>query len=1058
MSSVLRGGYVDVEVHLVDEVASIDASSARSSASEIPASSPPATNVVEVGTLAPSPEIPPGPPGEYLRTGVRVRRGFASGRVVTRARTRFGAAVRREWGCRGGILRHLLHLEAACVERVELRVDAANLTRATARVRLTLPATLATRGRAEPKDAKTRAAYVAVFGHARRDDDDDDDDDDGSRPSRRRCAGFCGVAGCAAHDVERSRRGSLATALERLRPPPPTFPPIAPESRARASPADLPEDALDAIVARLDARAAAALASTCRGFRARLDAAAPGLQLRLHPHQVAGLSWMRRRERCGWGGPSVVDPRWVGPIGARTTTTATATTTDGGGDVETPYWLNAVSGEMSLAPPPSYVDSPGGLLCDEPGLGKTVTALALILARRGARPPPPTGARARFCPEKRAWFYKEAPSLSSGGGGGGGTPAGGATGERGGGGDGTPRRSKRSSSGTPVGHFAAIERAVQEYLSGRKRNRGGAASTSTSTSTGKRPSRLGPRAVVDDIASAPAPTRLFSDDGANATNGATKTETSSDDFFSTATAPPLGFKRAKASAAEREISSRNVAFFQDRIAVASHNAGSAIAHDIIEFVLMNASSAITRDSPLALPKWRFGAGDETAKGVPDVMYALGLLPSDATEKRPLSWAPPPSPHEGAGTESESIALDTDALDEALSLAREGVDGVGERRKVWLSSATLVVLPPVLISHWLEQIAFTTGGGECAPRTCVLGAGDGRTHAAVGLGASGGGGGGGGDGDDGDGDGAETRWLFGIEGAAARKPTTASLNELSGGAGDLIASSSYTGAELVGAGAFRARAKHDSIASFRGVDPSRLARAYDVVLVPVNRLSSEFGDMDSPLLRVHWQRIVFDEGHQLGVCASITQKLSMACALKSHARWVMTGTPTPATLKGTGVAYLQPLLAFLRQPPFGNSRELWMSAIQRPLQATEGCGTGAKGGKGVRGKHGGKFSKNGATRKGARAGRIAMTDRDPDAEFDGAAAAERASHAHDAREHARADAASRLASVLERTTIRTLKSDIRLPPLTREVRSLRCVLYKRVSPTARFQHLIVFPFN
>ena len=98
MSSVLRGGYVDVEVHLVDEVASIDASSARSSASEIPASSPPATNVVEVGTLAPSPEIPPGPPGEYLRTGVRVRRGFASGRVVTRARTRFGAAVRRGVG------------------------------------------------------------------------------------------------------------------------------------------------------------------------------------------------------------------------------------------------------------------------------------------------------------------------------------------------------------------------------------------------------------------------------------------------------------------------------------------------------------------------------------------------------------------------------------------------------------------------------------------------------------------------------------------------------------------------------------------------------------------------------------------------------------------------------------------------------------------------------------------------------------------------------------------------------------------------------------------------
>ena len=55
-----------------------------------------------------------------------------------------------------------------------------------------------------------------------------------------------------------------------------------------------------------------------------------------------------------------------------------------------------------------------------------------------------------------------------------------------------------------------------------------------------------------------------------------------------------------------------------------------------------------------------------------------------------------------GIQGKIRALDTDALDEALSLAREGVDGVGERRKVWLSSATLVVLPPVLISHWLEH--------------------------------------------------------------------------------------------------------------------------------------------------------------------------------------------------------------------------------------------------------------------------------------------------------------------------------------------------------------------
>lgn len=42
---------------------------------------------------------------------------------------------------------------------------------------------------------------------------------------------------------------------------------------------------------------------------------------------------------------------------------------------------------------PVVPDFRGGMLCDEPGLGKTVTALALILARRGLLPasPPPEG-------------------------------------------------------------------------------------------------------------------------------------------------------------------------------------------------------------------------------------------------------------------------------------------------------------------------------------------------------------------------------------------------------------------------------------------------------------------------------------------------------------------------------------------------------------------------------------------------------------------------------------------------------------------------------------------
>ena len=46
---------------------------------------------------------------------------------------------------------------------------------------------------------------------------------------------------------------------------------------------------------------------------------------------------------------------------------------------------NVVHGALSSTAPPRFADAAGGLLCDEPGLWKTVTALALVLARRGAR-------------------------------------------------------------------------------------------------------------------------------------------------------------------------------------------------------------------------------------------------------------------------------------------------------------------------------------------------------------------------------------------------------------------------------------------------------------------------------------------------------------------------------------------------------------------------------------------------------------------------------------------------------------------------------------------------
>ena len=56
-----------------------------------------------------------------------------------------------------------------------------------------------------------------------------------------------------------------------------------------------------------------------------------------------------------------------------------------------PFWVDPVSGALLLEPPPGVQDFRGGMLCDEPGLGKTVVILALALATAGRPPAAPPG-------------------------------------------------------------------------------------------------------------------------------------------------------------------------------------------------------------------------------------------------------------------------------------------------------------------------------------------------------------------------------------------------------------------------------------------------------------------------------------------------------------------------------------------------------------------------------------------------------------------------------------------------------------------------------------------
>lgn len=50
------------------------------------------------------------------------------------------------------------------------------------------------------------------------------------------------------------------------------------------------------------------------------------------------------------------------------------------------WWVNVVDGVVRAEAPESVQPVRGGLLCDEPGLGKTITVLALLLRTRGILP------------------------------------------------------------------------------------------------------------------------------------------------------------------------------------------------------------------------------------------------------------------------------------------------------------------------------------------------------------------------------------------------------------------------------------------------------------------------------------------------------------------------------------------------------------------------------------------------------------------------------------------------------------------------------------------------
>jgi SNF2-related domain len=147
----------------------------------------------------------------------------------------------------------------------------------------------------------------------------------------------------------------------------------------------------------------AALRTTCRYMHFHLRAIVPGLRLQLFQHQIHSLQWMRSRESSAMLTEQDALQQQQAPRAYHLVDGDLHRAVTGGltarvcskVDKSWSIRLYQVTGnEMSAADAIlSRKIVRGGMLCDDPGLGKTISVLALILQTYGLEPPTGTELR-----------------------------------------------------------------------------------------------------------------------------------------------------------------------------------------------------------------------------------------------------------------------------------------------------------------------------------------------------------------------------------------------------------------------------------------------------------------------------------------------------------------------------------------------------------------------------------------------------------------------------------------------------------------------------------------
>ncbi|KAJ8756029.1 hypothetical protein K2173_024576 [Erythroxylum novogranatense] len=626
---------------------------------------------------------------------------------------------------------------------------------------------------------------------------------------------------------------------------------------------DLSDDILMKILRTLGPMDLSRTAATCRHLRSLTASIMPCMKLKLFPHQQAAVEWMLERER---NAKELPHPLYMN-----------FSTSDG-----FPFYVNTASGEIVTGKVPTIRDFRGGMFCDEPGLGKTVTVLSLILKTQRTMADPPDGIQVTWCAhngdDKCGYYELTAVNNKSGGKGIISRSA-----RRGNlsldhivPGDldlSSSKRLKLKDPGEQLGDF-------NEYYSGR-----GMSSLSSPCSVPVR------RAVRSTRNLSCIKQNLFHAFEEASTLGSKKNAgknlTNRKERSSTSACASRG-KQLDMSCmnAKDDCSVHNEMWIQCDACQKWRKLTDAVADTTVAwFCSMNSNPKHRNcedpeepwdncESITSLPGfYTKGTSDGRQE---NVLYFVSVLKKhysllNSKTMKGLTWFATISPerlslmetlgllspfYDARGLEKiflafglvrrsrgvsitwhyprmlNNLAFDVAALRMALVQPLNSV-------RLYLSRATLIVVPVNLVEHWKNQIEKHVKLGQL--RLCIW-----TDH---------------------------------------RKPS----------------------------------AHH-------------LAWDYDVVITTFNRLSAEWdANKTSPLMQVHWLRVVLDEGHTLGSSLNLTNKLQMVISLTASNRWLLTGTPTPNT-PDSQVSHLQPMLRFLHEEAYGLNQKSWETGILRPFEA------------------------------------------------------------------------------------------------------------------------------